>query len=202
MRRRLAIPFSVLTAASLTTGVLLATVHPDPTPTDLVLDAASDAQQSGFAEQYDVLRDGHITGAEYRESLTRLTSCLSRNGLAYTTPRLSPVDNLRYLFEVRPGADTQRSSSLIDDCATRYWTGVSTLYASIGTQVMDEPLRVAALGCLTSAGYNVSGTEPNFPAMVGDPEKDGGAQREAATTCVFDSARRLYPDLPTVTVAA
>lgn len=54
--------------------------------------------------------------------------------------------------------------------------------------------------CLAAQGFKGTGSEISFRDLAGDPEADGGAQRDAAGVCVSEQAHLLYPDLEQISV--
>jgi hypothetical protein len=196
--RRLIVPASALTVACFTAGVVLAVVTGGPDQRSLTLAAARDAAAQGFEEQRLALSDGVVTKTEYRGSLGDLTACLSRGGLTFDAPVLSPVDGFSYIIDVAP-PDAQQAAAL-SACTERYWGLVSTLFESSQRQVMDPKLLAASSECLASAGFAVTGAETNFPDLVAD-NRDV-KRREAAAQCVLDEGHRLFPQLQTLSVFA
>lgn len=74
---------------------------------------------------------------------------------------------------------------------------ISALYAT-REQTMEEPLRVAAIECLSEQGFDVPAEARNLEEMSGDPTEDEGAQRNIAAQCIGERALELYPELPYV----
>jgi hypothetical protein len=179
-------------------GVLALTACSSPaavTPRELVLTAAADAKQQGYDEQYELLADGQVDSDDYDIAYRLFRECLTEQGVLVGDPVVSPADGLRYVFEIDANG---LAPSVVDEvqlaCENEFWLPTSVLYVDTNEQVMDEPLRTAAIDCLLEQGYELDGDESNFPEMIGDPDIDG-EQREAAATCVFDAAHELYPEL-------
>ncbi len=197
--KKLFVPATLATVITLAGGIVGVgiVVAQGPSEEALIHAAASAAGAKGHEEQRLALSDGVISAREYRAALTDLTGCLTDAGLTHTPPLRSPIDGLTYEFEVVPSGPNDASA--LQSCNARYWDPISTLYTSFRPQVMAEPLRVASIECLRDAGFAMSGDERNYPELIGNPDADGGEQREAATECVFQEARRLYPGLRTFT---
>jgi hypothetical protein len=176
---------------------------PPTSSRELVLKAAEEAQQAGYATQHEAMMDGEVSFEEYEDALHQLTSCFETGGLAFSPPILSPVDGLRYLFEIQPsGLAAGAVDRVQQDCQNKYWLLISGAYASTHEQTMEEALRVSVIDCMRDAGFKVTGNERNFPALIGNPDEDDGVQRKEAANCVFERAHDLYPELTTLTLSS
>ncbi len=196
--RRLIVPASVLSVVCFVGGIGLSLATGGPDQRSLVLSAARDAAAHGFEEQRIALVDGVVTRSEYRGALGDLTGCLSRGGVSFEAPVLSPVDGVSYIIDVAP--PNAKQAVALSSCTQRYWDLVSTLFTSYQPQVMHPKLLDASMQCLRTAGFPVTGDETSFPDLVADNRDE--ARREAAAQCVLDEGHRLFPDLGSLSVFA
>ncbi|MCU1441310.1 MAG: hypothetical protein JWP85_2307 [Rhodoglobus sp.] len=174
-----------------------------PTGRELVLALAAEAQEQGHPAQYELMKDGVVDLEDYDTAYRQLRACLEAGGMTVTDPIISPADGLRYIFEYDAnGLAPQTVDEVQGECEAQFWVPVNAAYADTNPAVMEEALRTASLECLEQAGFDMTGEERNFPEMVGDPDVDGGDQREAAADCVFTAAHELYPELPNLTLIA
>jgi hypothetical protein len=174
-----------------------------PTERELVLALAAESQEQGHPAQYELMKDGVVDLEDYDTAYRQLRACMEEGGMLVTDPIVSPADGLRYIFEFDAnGLAPEVVDEVQRDCEAQYWTPLNAAYGDTNPAVMEESLRRASLECLEQAGYDMTGEEQNFAEMVGDPTADEGEQREAAADCVFEAARKLYPDLPNLTLIA
>jgi hypothetical protein len=174
-----------------------------PTGRELVLALAAEAQEQGHPAQYELMKDGVVDLEDYDAAYRQFRACLEEGGIIVTDPIVSPADGLRYIFELDAnGLAPEAVDDVQGECEARFWVPINAAYGDTNPAVMEEALRAASLECLEQAGFDMTGKERNFPEMVGDPDGDGGEQREAAADCVFEAAHELYPELPNLTLVA
>lgn len=162
--------------------------------------AAQVAQAAGHDSQYAILRDGEVTEAEYSDAVDRTRACLRDAGLGLTELVLNPVDGLRLLYGITPNGQSQDvMNTLGNDCPVRESALVEVQYLATHRARMDLPLLDATARCLTDGGYYVSGMEVNVRDLIASVGPDS---ERVVADCVTESARSLYPDLPSIIVNA
>lgn len=136
------------------------------------------AAQKGFDRQAEMLADGVVTEAEYREATFTFVECLESNGVAYSDfVRYDTLTSFRWdlipLVE-ESGMTVDEVMALMDSCQEEHQLDVQ-----LGWNIQDrgefrEGVRDDLRACLAEAGVEleeVPGTLDELLAAVGDDER-------------------------------
>lgn len=166
------------------------------TPAKIRGDSAQ-LKQEGYTQQAAELADGKVTLADYDEAFENLTSCVTAYGYTIEHKAISPVDGHTIEFEANFGNHSKtKAIKQILACEAKYWNVVSALYQDTAPVDMDEALRVAAIACVRSDGYKLSGSEKTPLQMAGKNPVVNGAQSKqwvAVQNCFTTEQQKLYP---------
>ncbi|NEK96470.1 hypothetical protein GCU67_20195 [Modestobacter muralis] len=154
--------------------------------------AARQAQDAGLTFQANILNDGKVTDAEYRDAMDAHVSCIRQTGVKVTDPQLSLADNQRYLYEMTPGPGVGEGNiqQAEKDCYAQWRGLVDDQYFATNEPRMDAALLAGVQQCLRDRGVNVSGQETNVPDLQSDP---ANAPVDQLTTCIQSTGKTLYP---------
>jgi hypothetical protein len=156
-------------------------------------------RDAGHIETADLMANGAVDKAAYDKAFNNLQNCMLRSGYDVSAPVLNPGDGISYVFTyLAQGRDPVAMDKVSLECERRYWQAVSATYVNTNEQTMEEPVRAAAQKCMAEAGFQIADDVRNAKAMAGDPLKDQGAQRKAATTCIVVSIYELHPEIKAV----
>ena len=168
------------------------------TPREIVLQTAKQAQDAGYTDQYEALKDGEVTSDEYDQAFHNLADCYKASGVGVTTPVVNPVDGFSYLFEsVGNGLDSKKVEQVQTKCLNEHWMLVSAAYNTVTPPRMDDALRIAVMSCLNSHGFKTTSGEKNL-SELGGPGPVADERHSATVQCVGDEAFKLYPNLPPI----
>ncbi|WP_395638911.1 hypothetical protein [Pseudolysinimonas sp.] len=205
MRRTVSI-LVMLAAAGLFASCTSVSAEVGRLSSEQIKEIAETAEENGWVEQADALRDGQIESVEYLAAYDRFAACLVARGYPAPETWTSPIDGFGLIIEVDAGgrSEDQKGQDVLA-CQDRYYGMVQGVYESTTPYDMDEGIRLATLECLRDRGYDVSGEE-DTPAEMAGPEPltpDGSnSERWSATiTCLQDAQFELFPEIPTAVVA-
>lgn len=161
-------------------------------------------RDQGHIEQADALEDGVVDEGEYADGFARFSECIRDAGYIVNDPVISPVDGITYLFDINfEGRNEVVAMDDIEVCKVSQWQWISAAYQDTAPMKMDEPLRQAAIKCLESQGYELSGDEVTPLDIAGpNPIEDGRPSQRWNDTvdCLLDEQARLYPEIRQGTV--
>lgn len=167
-----------------------------------VLDLARQAKEKHFDDQYELLKDGEISTKDRDDAFRRMSECMTEKGITVSSPTVNPADGLRYLFMIDgEGLDQDYFLAEQTSCLEAHWNFVDNGYMATRSPRMAPELMEAVQACLKQQGFTVPADAVAFRDLVGSPESDKGAQRDAAGTCVSEKAHVLYPDLDQISVS-
>lgn len=138
------------------------------------------------------LDDGVVTEIEYRIAIDGFVSCMRNAGYAVTDPKLSPIDGLTLLYDLKPSGDPSAWNKKVEECDDASVSQIEPTYVESRDQVMAPALRTATANCLTDDGVRLSGTELNVKNFVDAAAGSG----ETVMGCVSASMKRLFPSYP------
>jgi hypothetical protein len=143
---------------------------------------------------------GSVSLEEYMSAFDALKDCVTEAGLIVTEPTMSPVDNARLLFGYEfNGLSPDAALAATDGCETQTWTRTSIAFTLDAVPRMNADLAAFVSDCLTERGLDTKGNENSVSAFIASA---GEPHRDTVVDCVLEGARRLYPDLPSVTVGS
>lgn len=177
-------------ASSIVILLCLSGCGPSDRGSEEPFDAAEAAREAGFTEQYTVLSDGHVTAAEYEESIDRVRQCLNEYGIETTEPWINPVDSLMLVWDYPAGPPGYNGDP---DCVRRYIGYVQPEYLILGEPRMDEPLLAYARTCLAESGRPLEGDPRNAGDMADELGPDAA---QLLAGCLHGGLQELYPEYP------
>lgn len=198
--RPLATAFSALALLALS-----ACAAPEEGPVVLtaeqIRDLAAAAEDNGWLEQAEAMRDGTVDAQEYANAFENFSACMSELGYAAPATWISPMDGVTIIFEIDPGgrSDDQQSEDSLA-CQDKYFSMVAGAHQDTQPYEMDEGIRLAAIQCLRSEGFALDGEEDTPLEMAGPGWmlSDGtrSDQWRAAVKCLQLSQFELFPEIP------
>lgn len=163
-------------------------------PNGEVVGLADQARDKGWTEQYEILRDGQVTRAEYESAKDATISCFREQGIEMYPPWDNPVNEQEISFDFPEGSGIPLEESVAGtDCQSVYSFLVEAAYLSTHEAVMAEPLRGYLYDCARSAGITLTGGESNLAGFLASA---GETQEQAIRDCLDAGLRELYPELP------
>lgn len=164
---------------------------------EVILQRAAELRERGFLEQAEFLAEGTVTEESYRRSVDLLRECVSSMGFTMSEAFLSPITGVTLEFVYHSnGLEGEEYDRALGDCEDRYWSFISGVYRGTAPQRMAEPLRVAVEDCLRAREVGMPEDARSYPEMLRAAPQDA----DEITSCVSGEARRLYPEIPTLTL--
>ncbi|MEV8241962.1 hypothetical protein AB0O90_17085 [Microbacterium testaceum] len=194
-------------ATAMAAALLLAGCSSAPAPEiatgpELVKQLAQQAREAGYEESASRLEDGVIDKNEYDAAFGDMRSCFEGLGMTLEDVSINRGDGIRYIYRVEGSGFSQNTIEDADAaCTDRYFSHVDSAYIATTPPKMDEPLRVATIECMRSAGYDMSGSEATFADIAVSPDADGGRRYKTADSCATEAVLSLYPDEPGIVLS-
>jgi len=147
-------------------------------------------------EYSELVADGEVSSSDYEAGFELFQFCMTTNGQTVSEPRISPVDGMALIWEAGPGskATDAEYQGVLADCYAPYGE-LEALYNETGPGVMDEPLRRAVQGCLTTGGYDIPDSAVDTKAIRALISDDPVKSLTALSDCLVPAAAKLYPDV-------
>lgn len=188
-RRALAVLFALVTVLALTgcTGA-----EETPATSMTFEDVLAAAREGGGDAQVEVLEDGAVTSAEFRQSMENYFECLEEAGLTYVDNGANPVDGWRPLTEIGwSGLSDSEGPARDTACSRAHVEYVMLGYELVNDDVMDPALMSSVQACLEAAGVETLGTEKNVDDLLPLGHEDE-ARASFVETCIFQEGAS-YP---------
>lgn len=155
-----------------------------PTVREQVVAAAKQAQEAGFESQYEILRDGVVSEAEYRQAYVDVVTCVEAAGAQASDLELvtGPFGyDYDALFEPGPGQSLDQAGVIADDCQARYQFDVARGWNAQQGGVFEPEYRASLTECLTAGGVKVDESDLTYEDFLEAASPDA---RDTFGTCL------------------
>jgi len=157
------------------------------------------ARAQGFDLMAQQLDDGTISAEEYEASFVAHNSCLEKTGWTFdAAPAVwNPVDHVKLIRQgVAPQSPDIAGQLLCDE----QFDYVDFLFQTTTTPKMDLPLLSAVQSCLEEKNVPYFTGAINLSELVG-PDAGSSSSANLIADCVSTQAKRLYPEIPAISIA-
>lgn len=159
--------------------------------------ALQHAEEQGYTEAADALRDGQVTSEEWASLHDHWVDCMEDLGFAFDAPLLDPVNQQEFLEKRDYRGEGEPNDADMAACDDRYDFSAGQIYYLTVGPSMHPDLLAAVRACLTATKVPFSGDESTFQDFFPDGDPQAATEGPIAD-CVTSETLRLFPDVAIV----